>query len=350
MQEVSTYRGEAILEHAVLVRDKPEHYVDLFDKKIDHYLEKLKECESKCSRPDADQEGILDEVTLLTDSMLLSCAQFERAVDDPVTLKNAQVYFRERTHPMLSKSYCINRTRTWPNGQQGDFMTLELAYKNMPMSDGIGSYLDKYLLSTALGVGVRERVATLRDLLKKELMGRRDLKVLDIACGSCREVFELAQDIKESGAKFTCLDLDPNALDFALDRLTYAGLTADQTDVRQYNALRMFDLEVAQAEFGKQDVIYSIGFFDYLPDDFLVKLLSSLYGMLNDGGKLIAAFKDADRYRAELFHWLVDWDGFLQRKEKDFARVLRQAGIPDTALSMTRVDSGTIVFYTATKQ
>ncbi len=350
MQNVLTYHREAVLEHSGLVQDRPATYVERFNEKIDQYLEQLKDCESRCLRPGTDREAILDEVTVLTDSMLEACAQVEREMDDPLSVKNAQVSFRDRTHPMLSKSYCINRTRTWPNGQQGDFMTLELAYKNMPMSSGIGYYLDKYLLTTALGVGVRERVATLRDLLKNELLGRRDLKVLDIACGSCREVFELAQDIKTSGAKFTCVDLDPEALDFSLDRLTYAGLTADQADVRQYNALRMFDHETAQAEFGKQDVIYSIGFFDYLPDDFLVKLLSSLYGMLNDGGKLIAAFKDADRYRAEIFHWLVDWDGFLQRKEKDFVRLLRQAGIPDSALSMSRVDSGSIVFYTATKK
>ncbi len=101
---------------------------------------------------------------------------------------------------------------------------------------------------------------------------------------------------------------------------------------------------------GCKDVIYSIGFFDYLPDDFLVKLLSSLYLLLNPGGKLIASFKDADRYRPQLFHWLVDWDGFLQRTEKDFDRVLREANIPCSALSMTRVDSGSIVFYIATKQ
>ena len=62
----------------------------------------------------------------------------------------------------------------------------------------------------------------------------------------------------------------------------------------------MFDLETAQTEFGMQDIIYSVGFFDYLPDDFLVKLLSSLYMLLNPGGKLFAAFKDADRYQPQV--------------------------------------------------
>ena len=126
------------------------------------------------------------------------------------------------------------------------------------------------------------------NLLKDELISRSNLKVLDVACGSCREVFELAPEIKSSGAKFTCVDLDPAALDFALDRFAYAGLSEEHVELVQYNALRMFDLETAQTEFGMQDIIYSIGFFDYLPDDFLVKLLNSLYMLLNPGGKLIA--------------------------------------------------------------
>jgi SAM-dependent methyltransferase len=206
------------------------------------------------------------------------------------------------------------------------------------------------MLSNEITLGVRGRIVKMRELLKNELMCRRDRKVLNVACGSCREVFELASEIKSTGAKFTCIDLDSKALDFALDRFGYAGLSSDHADVLQYNALRMFDNETAQTEFGTQDVIYSIGFFDYLPDDFLVKLLNSLYAMLNPDGKLLMAFKDVSRYRPEFFHWLVDWDGFLQRKESDFERILRDAGIPDSAVSMSRIDSGPIIFYTATKQ
>jgi extracellular factor (EF) 3-hydroxypalmitic acid methyl ester biosynthesis protein len=350
MQDSLMYRGETTQKLTGLIQERPRTYIEALDARIENYLTKLNDFEMRCSLPDADKEALLDEITILTDSMLQACAQFEQEVNDPLTLKQTQVYFREKTHPTLSKSYAINRCRTWPLGQQGDFMTLELAYKNMPLSEGIGYYLDKYFMATTLGVGVRERVVKMRELLKQELICSSKAKVLDVACGSCREVFELAPDIKASGAKFTCVDLDPAALDFALDRFGYAGLTEEHATLIQYNALRMFDIETAQTEFGMQDIIYSIGFFDYLPDDFLVKLLNSLYKLLNPGGKLIASFKDSNRYRSELFQWLVDWDGFLQRNETDFERVLRDAEIPSSAISMTRVDSGSIVFYSITKQ
>ena len=349
MQDSLMYQGKAIQEHAGLIQERPRTYVEALDAKIERYIAKLNDFEMRCSLPDADKEALLAEITGLTDSMIQACAQFEQEVNDPLAIKQAQVYFREKTHPILSKSYFVNRARTWPQGHQGDYLTLELAYKNKPMSTGIGSYMDTYALSSEIAVGVRDRISTMRELLRAELISRSKPKVLDVACGSCREVFELAHEIKASGAKFTCVDLDPAALDFALDRFAYAGLSEEHTELIQYNALRMFDIETAQTEFGMQDIIYSIGFFDYLPDDFLVKLLSSLYRLLNPGGKLFVAFKDAERYRPQVFHWLVDWDGFLQRTEKDFLKIFQDADIPSSALSMTRVDSGAIVFYSITK-
>ncbi len=302
----------------------------------------------KCSQPGADRELLFDEITALNDSMLQACEQFEQEARDPAVIKAAQIDFRKKTGPVMSKSYLINRTRTWPQGHQGDYMTLELMYKNSPLSEGIGYYLDKYALSTTLGVGVRERVVKMRELLRQELITRRNPAVLDIACGSCREIFELAPEIKASGSAFTCFDLDTDALDFALDRFAHADLSSDNAKLIKYNALRMFDPELARTEFGTQDVIYSIGFFDYLPDDFLVKLLNSLHKLLKPGGKLIAAFKDANRYRPQVYHWFADWNGFLQRTEDVFDRLLRLAKIPRSEISTSRVESGSILFYTVT--
>jgi hypothetical protein len=71
--------------------------------------------------------------------------------------------------------------------------------------------------------------------------------------------------------------------------------------------------------------------------------------MTTSGGKLITSFKDAERYRSQEYHWIFDWDGFLQRTEEDFRNILFEAGIPDTSISEVREDSGIIVFYVITK-
>ena len=96
-----------------------------------------------------------------------------------------------------------------------------------------------------------------------------------------------------------------------------------------------------------QDVIYSVGFFDYLGDDALVRLLGSLYRLLNPGGTLIASFKDRLRYRTQEYHWFVVWDGFLQRTVDDVWRLLDRAEIPRQAVSTVRERSGVIMFFSA---
>lgn len=350
MQTALNYGNEERKGNIAIVREEKEKYVQGFNKKIELYMEHLKEIELKCADKNADKESIMREVATETDAMLEACASFEREIGDEHVIKAAQAEFCEKTNPIMSKSYGINRCRTWPQGYQGDYKTLEIAYKNATMSDGIGYYLDRYLLSLPLGHAVRERIVKLAELLREELKKRKNPRVLDIACGSCREIFDLIPEIKQSGARFTCVDLDSEALNFASNRISYTGLAPKQIEFVSYNALRLFDIEGAMTEFGARDLIYSTGYFDYLPDDFLVKLLRSLYMLLNPGGKLFAAFKDANRYRPQDYHWLVDWDGFLQRTENDFERILRQAGIPENAVSVTRDKTGLIIFYSITNK
>ena len=76
-----------------------------------------------------------------------------------------------------------------------------------------------------LAPAVRNRIKKLKDLLRDEISMRQKPSVLNIACGSCREVFELAHEIENSGAKFTCIDLDNDALAFAANRLSYTNIS-----------------------------------------------------------------------------------------------------------------------------
>jgi len=327
-------------------------HVKHLDEETALFNKQLEEIEKRCLNPEENTDRLLNDITVAISDVLRACEEFEREVQDKDIIRDARVRFREKTNPILSKSFLINRARTWPQGQQGDYKTLEYAYKNTPLSEGIGYYLDLYLLNADLGPAVRNRIKKLEDLLRDEISMRQKPSVLNIACGSCREVFELAPEIEKSGAKVTCIDLDNDALSFAANRLSYTNispLSSDQVNLRKYNALRMFDHELNMSEFGMQDIIYSVGFFDYLESDFLSRLLKASYTLLNPGGKLIASFKDASRYRHQDYHWIVDWDGFLQRYEEDFMSVFSEAQIPFSAITEMREETGVIVFYVITK-
>jgi len=325
-----------------------DQYTAMLDAAVDRFNKELEAIEKRCADPGESGESILGAIKGVGDEVLSVCARVERGLEDKEVIRGARVRFFEKTDPILSKSYLIRRSRTWPQGYQGDYKTLETIYKNTPHSSGIGYYLDLISLNAPLAEGVRNRIKKLSEILRRELLERQKPSILNIACGSCRELMGIAPEIINSKARITCIDTDNDALAFAQDRLSYVGVI-EQVELRKYNALRMFDDEMNLIEFGPQDIIYSVGLFDYLPDDFLIKLLRALYNLLNPKGKLIAAFKDASRYRSHDYHWICDWDGFLQRTESDFMRILSQAGLPDSSLSVTREDTGIIVFYTAVK-
>lgn len=313
---------------------------------VARFIRRLEDIESQSSRPQANAEVLTAATTEAIAEMQRACEEFQNAAgSDRVLVRAEQVAFREKTAPLFSKSALMSHARTWPRGYPGDYTLLEQLYDNVPLSSGIGYYLDRYFLSTTLATAVRERKETLRDLLRKELRARKAPKVLDIACGSCREIFEIAPDVVQSGASVTCIDYDADTLVFAERRLAGAGIASGQATYRKYNALKMTSHERNVKEFGMQDVIYSVGLFDYLKDDVLVSLFKSLYALLLPGGKLIASFKDCRYYKTFDYHWLVDWSDFLQRTEDTCRSLIEAAGIPSPAVTATRERSGVIVLF-----
>ena len=342
------YGNEKAAEKPLLVGEKRGEYAGLLDAATAKFNNEMAAIEYQCTVGSESPEAIQKLIRETIDEMIQACEDFESKVVDRDVIRAARTSFREKTDWIFSKGYCVNRARVWPQGSQGDYKTLEIAYKNMPLSGGIGYHLDRVMLDLPLGHAVRARIRKLEAMLKDELVKRREPAILNIACGACRELVGIVPEIIDSGAKVVCIDNDNDALDYAQSRLANAGLH-ENIEFYKYNALRLFDYEIGMEDYGKQDIIYSVGLFDYLPSDFLVKTFSTLYKMLNSGGRFIPAFKDAQRYRSQYYHWLVDWDGFLQRKEEDFKKILADAGIPPSSIEEVRDETGIIVFYLVTK-
>lgn len=346
---VVTHRNiEEVRAKSRLAEKETEEYAGILDEATMKFNAVMADIEERLSVHHDSPEAIDSGITRAIEEMTQTCEVFEDNVADREVIRKARIRFRQKTDQVFSKSYCVNRARVWPQGSQGDYKTLEILYKNTPLSEGIGYYLDRFMLDMPLGHAVRGRIITLESLLKDELRNRQAPTILNIACGACRELVGIVPEIIGSGAKFVCIDSDNDSLAYAQGRLGDAGLR-ENIEFYKHNALRLFDYEMSMEDFGAQDIIYSVGLFDYLPSDFLVKMFRTLYRMLNPGGRFIPAFKDAERYRPQYYHWFVDWDGFLQRKGEDFKKILSEAGIPSSAVTEVRDETGIIVFYVAAK-
>lgn len=349
MEQTLVYQNDAAQELTGRVREEQKQYTEEMDAAIDRFGERMAYIGSRSAEPEANPDELLIVLTKAIMDLERASERYERQVNgDPAAIREIRARLRKRTDQVFAESY-FHHARVWPQGYPGDYKMIEFLYRNAPISRGAGQYLDRYFLATTLSVAVRERKETLRELIKAELDVRTGPHVLDIACGSCREVFELAPEILRSGATVTCLDLDADALAFSANRLKHAGIPDEQLAFRQYNALRMVNHERNVREFGMQDVIYSVGFFDYLDDEVLVRLLATLDRLLLPGGMLIASFKDSRAYRSFDTSWLLDWDAFYRRREEDMWGLLERSGVDRSRVTTKREASGVILFFSVKK-
>ena len=265
--------------------------------------------------------------------------------EEPVRLAQLQQRFREHTDEVFQQSWLMKRARVWPEGYPGDYATLEFVYANTPAGAGIGSLLDRYLLTRTLAVAVRSRLRMLSRLLcERAACENGTASWVNLACGPCRELLSVPS---QGQRVLWCLDRDANALAYARSLLQQAGRNGERLEWVRANAFKLGRADQIATRFVRPTTIYSAGLFDYIPTPQLVQLIAQIYGALTPGGVLIAPFKDRARYETFDYHWMVNWGFFLQRCESDVHDLMQLAGIPAQNLTMQRDESGVILFVTA---
>ena len=247
-------------------------------------------------------------------------------------LRDRQKEYRAFTDPIFKKSFFVNRARTWPLGYPGDHEMLEKIYNGIPISEeGIGLYIDTYFLCKTLAKGVRERKRVLSQLVQSEIENRPiNTRIMNIGCGSSREIFDIGSSINQYQPKFTFLDFDEKATIYSKQLLENTSIDTSDFVFKKFNALKLSNAEYTQKIFGNQDIIYSAGLFDYLKTDVLSKIIASLYANLNNDGIVIAPFKDVENYNTFDYHWNCDWTYFYQRSIEEVKNILTDA-IPSSA-------------------
>ena len=105
-------------------------------------------------------------------------------------------------------------------------------------------------------------------------------RILDIGCGTG----SLALRCAERGAQVTAIDISPQMLDVAREKVNAAGLE-DQIELREMSAV---DLDEAFPE-GSFDVVVSSLVFSELSEDEQGFVLRQCRRLLRDGGRLVLA-------------------------------------------------------------
>jgi SAM-dependent methyltransferase len=177
-----------------------------------------------------------------------------------------------------------------PKGYAGDFMMMEMIYRNQWEGDGkVGKIIDGWCLDSIGANAIRGR----RKLLYKELhflcnkiIDQDSINIMNLACGPNRELFDFLADFEATEKiEATCIDIDADALQYT-DK--HVNTFSHNANIRLMTEnLVKWALGRTQHDFSKQDIIYSAGLTDYLEPKLFVRLIDRCYQQLKPGGNFI---------------------------------------------------------------
>ena len=233
----------------------------------------------------------------------------------------------------------------------GSFRFADHIYRNEPSGRfGVGRVLDRVLLALRGARSMRSRFFHSRDeILRavKELSGvakgiptgspvRERLSVLSVPCGIARDLFDVAETLWNKSAlyervRFVGIDLDPEALELS------RNLTGDHYGFE----FRCADALAPGALPTDMDVIVSLGFGEFLPDDVLLDFYRRCHESLTPGGSFITSAMNRDRISDYLARELAELHTHY-RSTEHLTDLLRSAGFTKIRTSRDKVGLQTL--------
>jgi len=290
----------------------------------------------------------------LNTQFLLKGYCLEELLSDKRNTQKVKENFRHLIGSWAYKSVIMKRALDKPRGYPGDYKMLEIVYDNKPITKSIGAYFDNYFLKNPYAVAVRIRKDRLREMLLSFLNGTKSdskINILNIACGSCREIKELFPGLKtKNSIIFNCLDWDDEALQFSKDAFLQVAPKNVAFNFLKEDVMNIGKEGSATQSLAKQDLVYSIGLIDYLPDRVLSKLLNSLYQTLRKEGKFILTHKNKEKtFPPVPPDWFCDWK-FVSRNKDEVIKLFHNCGFGNFSLETDADDFEYIYYFTITKK
>lgn len=225
-----------------------------------------------------------------------------------------------------------------PHGYAGDFEIIDRIYQHWLSPDPHLAKWDECFHTLAAPRAVRNRKGYFHAWLWQweERNVAHEIRVLNLGCGSARDVFEYLSCHEDSRVVFECVDHEAKAIACAQN---ICANFLQRIELRQGNALRYRPSRQPQ-------LIWSAGLFDYLNDRVCTTLLRRLWRLLPPSGELVIGnFSPANSTRA----WMELFGGWKleHRTESELIMLARQAGIPDTAISIKQEPENVNLFLHA---
>ncbi|MCM8774530.1 MAG: class I SAM-dependent methyltransferase family protein, partial [Candidatus Omnitrophica bacterium] len=326
---------------------------DFFLSYLSHYINEIIKVTQHLFKGKEYSEEIERRLNQLHTQILLKGHCLEKLFSESKVMQKIKDNFRHLISTWIYKSTIVKYAFEKPRGYAGDYKMLEIIYDNKPISKNMGVYFDNNFLKSPYAVAVRIRKDHLREILQRFFNETKlnKLNILNIACGSCREIRELLPSLKtKSSIIFNCLDWDEEALKFSQGMLLPIKPKNVEFKFIKEDIMNIIKNESTALSLGKQDLIYSIGLIDYLPDRVLKKLIYVLYQLLQKNGRLILTHKNREKTFPPIPpDWFCDWK-FVPRNKEEVIELFYACGISEFSLSIDSDDFEYIHYFTVIKR
>jgi extracellular factor (EF) 3-hydroxypalmitic acid methyl ester biosynthesis protein len=245
------------------------------------------------------------------------------------TLRGTQIediswgYIFKEIFPYFMRSRFVERTYYKPKGYAGDFMMMEMIYRNEPDGDGkFGKVIDSWCLQQTAARAIRARRKLLGGLIRQHCDERSreqgPIRIMNLACGSNRELFDFLQSCDYSSRiEATCVDIDSEALQYTNQ---HVNTFSHNASIRLMNEnLVRWALGKVKHEFGTNDLVYSSGLTDYLDNELFSRLINRCYQHLKPGGLLIVGNFSPDNPDRMFMDYFLRWQ-LIYRTEQQLQK------------------------------
>jgi extracellular factor (EF) 3-hydroxypalmitic acid methyl ester biosynthesis protein len=221
---------------------------------------------------------------------------------------------------LFDQSLMHQRTRWKPMGYAGDFLVIDWIYTQKTAESGMGRKFDQLFHMYEATRAVRNRkdyfIRTCAELSKR---GEARVEVLDLGCGSCRDVLE-AHRACNNGVQyyFHCVDHEPRAIEYAQTLLR-------GTEVESYVRLESRNVFSLHTE-KRYDLVWSAGLFDYLNDRAAAMLIRKCWKFVKPGGLFVFGNFSPENPTRRGMELVSRWN-LLHRSANQLIGICRESGI-----------------------
>lgn len=334
---------------------------DFLKKSLVQYLSDLKQISEFFCLKKISYEVSYNKFKFVTDKILKRCLLLEKEIKDRKIIKEIKGFFRSLVGPYIYKGKLVSWAFKKPYGYPGDYKIIEAIYNNDEISKSFRFFSDRYLLQDQYANAIRARKNGMKKILFNYFKTSNQnsvKKIMNLGCGSCREIREiLSNRFEAKKIFFDLIDQDEDALEFSKVNISniLKNMQLENKVVVKVHKINMLELLKKKNKykrlFKKKDFIYNIGLADYLPDSILLGLIKLCFNLLNSEGQLVIAHKDIKKYKPIASDWFCDWGNFFMREKQDILHLITVAlGKNNFNLKTERDKTGRILFFIIIKK